>query len=82
MADALALGEIGALADIAEVMADAGWRTPTLDYGLVALCRALGWPPGSASWVFAAGRSAGWIAHALEQRASGVLLRPRAAYGE
>jgi citrate synthase len=30
--------------------------------------------------MFAVGRSAGWIAHALEQRAAGFLLRPRARY--
>ncbi len=80
LAEALALGPIGLLEDLAEVMARAGWRSPTLDYGLLALCRALGWPPGSATWIFAVGRSAGWIAHALEQRASGQLLRPRAAF--
>ncbi|HRF82997.1 MAG TPA: citrate/2-methylcitrate synthase, partial [Pseudoxanthomonas sp.] len=30
--------------------------------------------------VFAAGRSAGWTAHALEQQAQGRLIRPRASY--
>jgi citrate synthase len=28
----------------------------------------------------AVGRTAGWIAHALEQRAAGFALRPRARY--
>jgi len=83
MADAAALGggrDRDTLIAVAEVMREAGWRTPTIDYGLVALTRALGWPRGSATWLFAVGRCAGWVAHALEQRASGTLLRPRATY--
>ena len=30
--------------------------------------------------MFAAGRLAGWLAHALEQQALGGLIRPRASY--
>lgn len=53
---------------------------PTIDFGLVALCAALDLPPGSPTALFAVGRSAGWIAHALEQREQGFVLRPRARY--
>jgi citrate synthase len=53
---------------------------PTVDVGLAALVAALGAPPTAASGLFAVARSAGWIAHALEQRAAGYLLRPRARY--
>jgi citrate synthase len=53
---------------------------PTLDYGLVMLRRALGLPRGSALVMFAIGRTAGWIAHAIEQYATEGLIRPRAAY--
>jgi citrate synthase len=53
---------------------------PTLDYGLVMLRRALGLPRGSALVLFAVGRTAGWIAHAIEQYATEGLIRPRAAY--
>lgn len=53
---------------------------PTLDYGLVMLRRALGLPRGSALVLFALGRTAGWIAHAMEQYALDRLIRPRAAY--
>ncbi len=52
----------------------------TLDVGLVAVCCAARLPEGAASALFAIGRSAGWIAHALEQRSQGYLLRPRARY--
>ena len=58
------------------------WRTvrPTLDLGLVAVASALRAPRGTAGAFFAIGRSAGWVAHALEQREAGHLLRPRARY--
>jgi citrate synthase len=83
MADALRLGDgpdLYTLAAIADAMAGAGWRTPTVDFGLSALCLGLGWPRGAGAWIFAVGRAAGWVAHALEQRAAGTLLRPRASY--
>ena len=53
---------------------------PTIDVGLVALSAALGLPRGAPLAIFASGRFAGWIAHALEQRAAGFILRPRARY--
>ena len=53
---------------------------PTLDVGLVALSSALRLPRGAATALFAAGRCAGWLAHAIEQREAGFLLRPRARY--
>jgi citrate synthase len=53
---------------------------PNVDYGLVILRRALGLPRGSALVLFALGRTAGWIAHAMEQYALDQLIRPRAAY--
>ncbi len=65
---------------IAELMQQTGYPGPTTDFGLVAVCAALGLPPGSATALFALGRTAGWVAHALEQRGARVLLRPRARY--
>lgn len=65
---------------LVEAMGDSGRGLPTLDLGLVAVASALGLPPGSAAALFAVGRSAGWIAHVLEQRSAGFLLRPRARY--
>jgi citrate synthase len=53
---------------------------PNLDFGLVAVCRALGLPVGSAVGLMALARTAGWIAHALEQYPDERLIRPRARY--
>jgi citrate synthase len=55
-------------------------RRPSLDFALVAVRRHLELPEGAAFGLFALGRSIGWIAHALEQREHGQLIRPRAAY--
>jgi citrate synthase len=65
---------------IARAMRDAGHEPPTLDFGLVALAASLELPRGGATALFAIGRTAGWVAHVLEQRAGGDLLRPRARY--
>jgi citrate synthase len=53
---------------------------PNLDFGLVALARTYGLPEGAPLILFALGRIIGWIAHAIEQYATGELLRPRARY--
>ena len=53
---------------------------PSIDLGLVAVARALGFAPGAATALFALGRSAGWIAHVMEQRGSEQPLRPRARF--
>jgi citrate synthase len=67
---------------VAEAMRAAGHPPPTVDFGLVALAAALGLPRGAATAIFAVGRAAGWVAHVLEQREQGHLLRPRARYVE
>lgn len=53
---------------------------PTVDLALVALAAALRLPRGAAVSIFAIGRTAGWVAHAREQRAADYVLRPRARY--
>jgi citrate synthase len=55
-------------------------RRPTVGLALVALEHRLGLPPGAALGLFAAGRVAGWIAHALEQQKEGKLIWPGARY--
>ena len=53
---------------------------PTLDLGLVALCRSHRLPDAAPFCLFALGRSAGWAAHAMEAAADARLIRPRSRY--
>lgn len=53
---------------------------PNLDFGLVSLCSAAGFPPDAPLTLFALGRTLGWIAHAIEEYSNGRLIRPRARY--
>ncbi|MFK7804975.1 MAG: citrate synthase family protein [Anaerolineae bacterium] len=55
-------------------------RIPNIDFALVTLSRALKLPADAPITLFALGRTAGWIAHALEQYESKQLIRPRARY--
>jgi citrate synthase len=65
---------------IIDAMDLAGAEPPAIDTALVAATSALGLVPGAALAIFTIGRTAGWVAHAREQRAQGVVLRPRARY--
>jgi citrate synthase len=71
---------VRAVVAIADAMVQAGRGLPNLDAGLVAVSAALGLPPGSGAALFAVGRTAGWVAHILEQYEAGFLIRPRALY--
>ncbi|TGK03070.1 helix-turn-helix domain-containing protein [Leptospira langatensis] len=53
---------------------------PTIDAGLALVSKALRLPKGAGIGIFAIGRTAGWLAHAMEQYDSGNLIRPRAKY--
>lgn len=55
-------------------------EAPTIDLALVALQKVLNLPRDAALGIFALGRTAGWVGHAIEQYADGNLIRPRAAY--
>ncbi len=65
---------------ICAAMLDLTGLHPNIDLALSALELAADLPESSALALFALGRSAGWIAHAMEQYAEGTLIRPRAAY--
>ncbi|WP_130408598.1 citrate synthase family protein [Thalassococcus sp. S3] len=53
---------------------------PNIDAALAALEVHFAYPPHAATSLFAIGRAAGWIAHAIEQVQSGQMIRPRARY--
>jgi citrate synthase len=55
-------------------------QPPNIDFALAAATSALRLPQGSALAIFILGRTVGWIAHAIEQYQSDVLIRPRARY--
>jgi citrate synthase len=74
--------EVQSVLDLADAMQSGGFGGPTIDVGLVAVARALTFPTGSATALFAIARSVGWVAHALEQQEAGYLVRPRARYRE
>ena len=54
--------------------------TANVDFALAALVAAYDLPKNAPLTLFALGRSVGWLAHALEQIASGQIIRPRAQY--
>lgn len=66
--------------DVAAAAWSALEQRPTIDFALATLTRVAGLPPRSGLALFAIGRTIGWIGHALEQYASGTLIRPRAKY--
>jgi citrate synthase len=77
----LALARPDALASgLVRAVAETTGRLPSLDVGLVVLARQLGLPKGAAAALFSIGRTAGWLAHALEQSTQDRLIRPRARY--
>ena len=53
---------------------------PRQELALVVLTRAMNLPPQMPVILFSLSRIAGWVAHVLEQRKDGTLLRPRAKY--
>jgi citrate synthase len=54
---------------------------PRIEMAIVVLAFALELPARSAAGLFTFGRTAGWVAHVMEQRLTGYLIRPRAKFG-
>lgn len=53
---------------------------PNCDAALSAMTRDLGLPDEATFSIFALARMTGWLAHAMEQRETGRIIRPRARY--
>lgn len=65
------------------VMAEARRRAlpgPNIDFALATLASVAGMIPGAGQAVFAVARTAGWLAHAMEEYARGTPIRPRGIY--
>jgi len=66
--------------DLSEVVEDMIGERPNIDFALAALTKVHRLPPEAPLVLFAIGRCAGWLAHALEQVTTGHPIRPRARY--
>ena len=53
---------------------------PNVDFALATLVGVAGMIPGAGEAIFAVARTAGWIAHAMEEYAKNAPLRPRTVY--
>ncbi len=69
-----------AYTELAAAAEDVLGLQPNVDYVLAALVARYGLPRGAPFRLFALARTAGWLAHALEQQGEGRLIRPRARY--
>ncbi len=65
---------------LADAVKDLMNQHPTVDFGVVTVCRALGLPAGASLALLGVGRVVGWIAHGIEQYREGREIRPRARY--
>jgi citrate synthase len=68
------------LVDLRRETEGATGQLPNIDFALVGLARALALPADAPFILFAVARTAGWLAHAIEQIQTGRLIRPRARY--
>jgi citrate synthase len=70
----------GLFAQVRSAAEDLTGEGANVDFALAALADAFALPRHAPFVIFALSRSVGWIAHALEQIATGQLIRPRARY--
>ena len=66
--------------ELSRVVEDVIGERPNIDFALAALTKVHRLPPEAPLILFALGRCAGWLAHALEQVTTGHPIRPRARY--
>ena len=74
------LPEVPAYTTLAAAARDQAGELPSIDFALSLLAHTCRLPPDAPLILFALGRCAGWLAHALEQVQTGQLIRPRARY--
>jgi citrate synthase len=67
-------------AELSDVVEDMIGERPNIDFALAALTKVHRLPSEAPLVLFALGRCAGWLAHALEQVTTGHPIRPRARY--
>jgi citrate synthase len=65
------------LVEIARAGEEVTGLAPNLDFALVAMARTLGLPADAPAILMMVARTAGWLGHALEQRARGEAIRPK-----
>lgn len=65
---------------VIQATGDRGLPRPNVDFMLAALAHLAGMTRGASEAVFGVARSAGWLAHALEEYRRGTSIRPRAIY--
>lgn len=68
------------VSQVIETMKSAAGIKPNIDLALAAVGATYDLPPGAALSLFALGRTAGLVAHAIEQSTRPGLIRPRARY--
>jgi citrate synthase len=69
-----------ALRGLLESMAPKGHLLPNIDFAAAALAEGNDMIAGANEVIFAVARTAGWLAHAIEEYAHRLRFRPRAAY--
>jgi citrate synthase len=65
---------------VLEAAANRRLAAPNVDFALATLASMAGMIPGAGEAIFVVARSAGWLAHALEEYERGRPIRPRASY--
>jgi citrate synthase len=71
---------LGVVEEVVEATARRGLPAPNIDFMLAALVHLAGMRRGASEAVFGVARSAGWLAHAIEEYGRLASIRPRAIY--
>ncbi len=66
--------------EILDVMVDRKLPFPNVDFALAAAAETYAFADGATEAIFAVARTAGWLAHAIEEYDHALRFRPRAAY--